>query len=47
MRVVRGLGAGLDEAAVRAAEQIPFKPALRNGQPADSTAVLHIVFQLA
>lgn len=47
LRVVRGLGHGLDEAAVRAAEQIRFKPALRDGQPADSNAVLHIVFQLA
>jgi TonB family protein len=46
VRVVRGLGHGLDEAATRAAEQIRFKPALRDGQPADSTAVLHIVFQL-
>lgn len=47
LRVVRGLGHGLDEAAMQAAEQIQFKPALRDGQPADSTAVLHIVFQLA
>lgn len=47
LRVVRGLGHGLDESAVRAAEQISFKPALRDGQPADSTAVLHIIFQLA
>jgi TonB family protein len=47
VRVVRGLGYGLDEAATRAAEQIRFRPALRDGQPADSTAVLHIVFQLA
>jgi TonB family protein len=47
LRVVRGLGHGLDDSAVRAAEQIRFKPALRDGQPADSTAVLHIVFQLA
>ena len=47
VRVVRGLGHGLDEAAIQAAEQIHFKPALREGQPADSTAVLHIVFQLA
>jgi TonB family protein len=47
VRVVRGLGHGLDEAAIRAAEQIRFKPALRDGQPADSTAILHIVFQLA
>lgn len=47
LRVIRGLGHGLDEAAVQAAQQIRFKPALRDGQPADSTAVLHIVFQLA
>ncbi|MBZ5722053.1 MAG: TonB family protein [Acidobacteriia bacterium] len=46
-RVVRGLGHGLDDSAVRAAEQIRFKPALRDGQPADSTAVLHILFQMA
>jgi TonB family protein len=46
-RVVRGLGHGLDESAVRAAEQIRFKPALQKGQPADSTALLHIIFQLA
>lgn len=47
IKVVRGLGHGLDDAAVRAAEQIRFKPALKDGQPSDSTAVLHIVFQLA
>lgn len=47
LRVVRGLGHGLDESAVRAAGQISFKPASRDGQPADSTAVLHIIFQLA
>lgn len=47
VRVVRGLGHGLDESAARAAEQIRFKPALRDGQPADSKAVLHIIFQLA
>jgi TonB family protein len=46
-RVIRGLGHGLDEAAIQAAEQIRFKPALRDGQPSDSDAVLHIVFQLA
>ena len=47
VKVVRGLGHGLDEAAVRAAERVQFKPATRNGQPTDSTAVLHVVFQLA
>jgi len=47
VRVVRGLGHGLDDAAVKAAEQIRFKPALQDGQPTDSTAMLHIIFQLA
>jgi len=46
-RVVRGLGHGLDEAAISAANKMRFKPALRNGQPVDSTAVVHVVFQLA
>ena len=47
VRVVRGLGHGLDDNAVKAAEQIRFKPATKNGQPADSTVVLHIIFELA
>jgi TonB family protein len=47
LRVVRGLGHGLDEAAQRAATQIRFKPAQRDGRPVDSTAVLHVVFQIA
>ena len=48
VKIVRGLGQGLDDSAVRAAEQIRFKPALQDGQPSDSTAVvLHIIFQLA
>jgi len=47
LRIVRGLGHGLDDSAVRAAEQIRFKPALKDGQPSDSTAVVHIIFQLA
>jgi TonB family protein len=46
-RVVRGLGHGLDEAAIAAANKIRFKPALRLGQPVDSTAVVHVSFQLA
>lgn len=47
LRVVKGLGHGLDEAAVAAARQIRFKPERVNGQPVDSTATVHIVFQLA
>jgi TonB family protein len=46
-KVVRGLGHGLDEAAMAAANKMRFKPALRNGQPVDSTAVVHVMFQMA
>ena len=46
-RVVRGLGHGLDEAAVSAANKIKFKPAQRNGSAVDSTAIVHVMFQLA
>jgi TonB family protein len=45
--VVRGLGHGLDEAAISAASKIRFKPAQQNSQPVDSTAVVHVVFELA
>jgi TonB family protein len=47
VRVVQGLGHGLDESAMQAAQQIRFKPAKRDGQPSDYTALVHIVFQLA
>src|SRR5258708_35347626 len=46
-RVVRGLGHGLDEAAIAAANKMRFKPATRGGQPVDSTAVVHVTFQMA
>jgi TonB family protein len=46
-RVVRGLGHGLDEAAIAAANKMKYKPALRNGQPVDSTAIVHVMFQMA
>ncbi|MGB9234796.1 MAG: energy transducer TonB [Terriglobales bacterium] len=47
VKVVQGLGHGLDESAVRAAEKIQFKPALKDGRPADFEAVVHVVFELA
>jgi len=47
IRVVRGLGHGLDESAIRAAQQIRFRPATGNGQPVDSIATIHVVFRLA
>jgi TonB family protein len=46
-RVVSGLGHGLDEAAVRAAQQIKFKPAKREGQPVDFPARVRIEFRMA
>jgi TonB family protein len=46
-RVVRGLGHGLDEAAISAANKMRFKPAQHLNQPIDSTAIVHVVFQLA
>jgi len=47
IKVIQGLGHGLDEAATRAARQIKYKPALSNGHPVDFPAVVHIVFQTA
>ncbi|MGD0303828.1 MAG: energy transducer TonB [Candidatus Acidiferrales bacterium] len=47
LRVVQGLGYGLDEQAETAARQIKFKPATQDGQPVDQTAIVHIVFALA
>ena len=45
--ISKGLGHGLDEAAIRAAQQIRFKPAIQDGHAVDFPAVVHIVFQLA
>ena len=47
LRVAQGLGHGLDEAAIAAANKMQFKPAMQNGSPVDSTAIVHVVFQLA
>jgi TonB family protein len=47
LRVMTGLGHGLDEQARRAAERIRFKPATKNGQPVDQVSVIRISFQLA
>jgi TonB family protein len=47
IRVVNGLGHGLDEEARHVAESIRFKPAQRNGQPVDHTTLIHVTFQLA
>jgi TonB family protein len=46
-KVVSGLGHGLDEAAIRAAQQIKFKPAKRDNENVDFPARIRIQFRLA
>jgi len=46
VRVIRGLGHGLDETAAQAARQMRFRPATRAGIPVDVNATLTITFQL-
>ena len=47
LRVVRGLGYGLDQAAISAARRIRFRPERVDGKPVDAHARLQIVFRLA
>jgi protein TonB len=47
LRVIHGLGHGLDESAIASAREILFRPARENGAAVDSTAIVHIQFQLA
>jgi len=47
LRLVHGLGHGLDESAAEAARQIQFRPAGRDGLAVDSSAIVHISFELA
>ena len=46
VRIIRGLGHGLDEAAQQAALQVRFKPATRGGAPVDTNATISITFEL-
>ena len=46
-KVVSGLGHGLDESAVRAAQQIKFKPAKLQNEPVDFPARVRIQFRMA
>jgi len=46
-RVVRGLGHGLDDMAIRAVQGMRFKPARRNGEAVSVRAPVTIVFRLA
>ena len=46
VRIVQGLGHGLDEQAERAAKRIQFKPATKNGAPVSVTTEIDIQFEL-
>ena len=46
IRIVRGLGHGLDKAAEQAALQVRFRPATRAGVPVDTNATINITFEL-
>ena len=47
LRVVRGLGYGLDEAAAEAVRAMRFRPATRNGTPVDAVLSVSVAFRLA
>jgi TonB family protein len=47
LRVVKGLGHGLDEAAAQAAGRIRFKPAQSRGHAVDVTTTVYISFRLS
>jgi TonB family protein len=47
LRVVSGLGYGLDQLAQDAARRIQFKPPTRDGRPVDEVTMIHVTFQLA
>ena len=46
VRVIRGIGLGLDEKAVEAVRQYKFKPAMKNGQPVTVEMNVEVNFQI-
>ncbi len=46
VRVIHGLGHGLDQAAKAAAQQVRFRPATRDGVAVDTNATIYITFEL-
>jgi TonB family protein len=47
VRVVRGLGLGLDESAIDALKQWKFRPGLRNDKPVDVALTIEVNFDLS
>ena len=46
LRILRGLGLGLDEKAIEAVSRWIFKPAQRNGRPIRAAATIEVNFRL-
>lgn len=46
VRVVRGMGMGLDEKAIEAVKQYRFKPAMENGRPVTVEMYVIVNFQI-
>ena len=46
LKVVKGLGYGLDEAALKALQGLRFAPALRNGLPVTAIAEIEVTFRM-
>ena len=46
IRVLRGLGMGLDERAIQAVAQWRFRPGLQNGKPVVTAAIVEVNFRL-
>jgi len=46
LRILRGLGLGLDEKAIEAVSRWKFKPAQRNGHPVRAAATIEVNFRL-
>ena len=46
VRVIRGIGLGLDEKAVEAVKQYRFKPAMENGKPVMVEMNIDVTFQI-
>jgi len=46
VRVVRGLGMGLDEKAIEAVKQYRFRPSMENGKPVTVQMNVDVMFQI-
>jgi len=46
LRILQGLGMGLDEKAIEAVSQWPFRPGLQDGKPTVTRATVQVTFRL-